>query len=136
MIHALKKLHATMARELRENMAQGKKIRDGLEHIEAVLKLLDPKMNQLSLSAKRREYNRKRLGHGEPVRVAYDILRAATKPLHAREIAALVYRSRGIEPAKTNVDSLSHSLRRAFERQRGKTMTGDKLYPERWTLTG
>ena len=132
--NALRKLHAALARELRANRTDAKRLRESLGHIEQTLKLLDPHIKRQSLAAARREYPHKRLGHGEPSRIAFDVLRTATNPMACREIAEMVYRSRGIAADKTNITTLSHALRRALEVQRGKTVTGDGLNPERWSI--
>jgi hypothetical protein len=70
-----------------ENRNAGVKIKTAMMQVEAVLQMLQPNFDVRSISAKRRNKSNPWFKRGTLFRSAVDVLRRATAPMTAREIA-------------------------------------------------
>ena len=67
-----------------------------MRHVEVVIKMLDPAYNLNRIAVKRRKGNQW-FKRGTLYRRALDVLRTATEPMTAPEIAAAVLRAEGVD---------------------------------------
>src|ERR1700682_4328971 len=88
-IQTLERLHAELGGQILENKTEALKLADQMRHVEAVIKMLDPTFNLRRIAVKRRQPN-PWFKRGTVYRRAVDVLRTATEPLTAREIAERV----------------------------------------------
>src|SRR3982074_3765582 len=88
-MQTLERLHAELGGQILENKEEAHKLAGQMLHVEAVIKMLDPTYNPLRISVKRRRPN-PWFKRGTVYRRAVDVLRTATEPLTAREIAERV----------------------------------------------
>src|SRR5258708_26245902 len=88
-INTLERLHSELGGQILENKTEAARLADQMRHVEAVIKMLDPTFNLRRISVKRRQPN-PWFKRGTVYRRAVDVLRTATEPLTAREIAERV----------------------------------------------
>src|SRR5256885_15896737 len=88
-IQTLERLHAELGGKILENKQEHESLAEQMRHVEAVIKMLDPSYSLRAISVKRRRPNAwfKRCS---VYRRAVDVLRTATEPLTAKEIAERV----------------------------------------------
>src|SRR6202048_1050230 len=87
-IFTLERLHSELGGKILENRQQHESLAEQMRHVEAVIKMLDPTYSLRAISVKRRQPN-PWFKRGTVSRRAVDVLRTATEPLTAREIAEL-----------------------------------------------
>src|SRR5258707_11527917 len=85
-INTLERLHAELGGQILENKTEALKLAEQMRHVEAVIKLLDPTFNLRRIAVKRRRPN-PWFKRGTVYRRAVDVLRTATEPLTAGDIA-------------------------------------------------
>src|SRR6202051_1097927 len=96
----LERLHSELGGQILENKEEAHRLAGQMLQVEAVIKMLDPTFNIRRISVKRRQPN-PWFKRGTVYRRAVDVLRTATEPLTAREIA-----ERGMTEAKvTNTNN-------------------------------
>ncbi len=88
-IQTLERLHAELGGKRLENKQEHENLAGQMRHVEAVIKMLDPTFNLRRIAVKRRQPN-PWFKRGTIYRRAVDVLRTATEPLTAREIAERV----------------------------------------------
>src|SRR6202171_1491974 len=88
-MRALERLHAELGGQILENKEEAQRLAGQMLHVEAVIKMLDPTYNLRQIAVKRRKPN-PWFKRGTVYRRAVDVLRTATEPLTAREIAERV----------------------------------------------
>ena len=88
-IQTLERLHAELGGKILENKQEHENLAGQMRHVEAVIKMLDPSYSLRAISVKRRQPNQW-FKRGTVYRRAVDVLRTATEPLTAREIAERV----------------------------------------------
>jgi hypothetical protein len=88
-IQTLERLHAELGGKILENKQEHENLAGQMRHVEAVIKMLDPSYSLRAISVKRRQPN-PWFKRGTVYRRAVDVLRTATEPLTAREIAERV----------------------------------------------
>src|SRR6202022_5123580 len=88
-INTLERLHAELGGQILENKQRHGELSEQMRHVEAVIKMLDPGYSLRAISVKRRQPN-PWFKRGTVYRRAVDVLRTATEPLTAREIAERV----------------------------------------------
>src|SRR5438552_10312001 len=81
----LLRLHAELGGKIKDNKAEAEHLAKAMMHVEAVVKLIDPAHNLRPIAVRRRKPN-PWFRRGTIFRGALDVLRAAEKPLTAREI--------------------------------------------------
>ncbi|TPJ80941.1 hypothetical protein [Mesorhizobium sp. B2-6-2] len=95
-LYALIKLHAEIGWKLQANQAQREKLIEDMKHVEAVLHLLEPGFNAQAISIKRRNNPNPLFKPGHVIRGALDVLRTATAPMSAEEIALVPRALKGL----------------------------------------
>src|SRR6202051_4330670 len=99
-INTLERLHAELGGKILENRQEHANLAEQMRQVEAVIKMLDPGYSLRAISVKRRKPN-PWFKRGTVYRRAVDVLRTATEPMTAREIA-----ERGMTEAKvTNTNN-------------------------------
>ena len=88
-IQTLERLHAELGGKILENKQEHENLAGQMRHVEAVIKMLDPSYSLRAISVKRRQPN-PWFKRGTVYRRAVDVLRTATEPMTAREIAERV----------------------------------------------
>src|SRR6266851_2946405 len=113
-IQTLERLHAELGGQILENKTEALKLAESMRHVEAVIKMLDPTFNLRRIAVKRRT-PKPWFKRGTVYRRAVDVLRTATWPLTAREIAERVLAMANIaKPKRALADligTISSSLR-------------------------
>ena len=88
-MQTLERLHSELGGPILENKEETQRLAGQMLHVEAVIKMLDPTYNLRRIAVKRRKFN-PWFKRGTVYRRAVDVLRTATEPLTAREIAERV----------------------------------------------
>jgi hypothetical protein len=122
--------------QILENKQRHDELAEQMRHIEACIKLLDPGYNLRGISVKRRAPN-KWFKRGTLYRRAVDVLRAATEPMSATEIAAAVLKAAGITDASPKaVIDLGQGIKVSLHNHAGKSVERvGEASPARWRLT-
>jgi hypothetical protein len=99
-MQTLERLHSELGGQILENKEEAQRLAGQMLHVEAVIKTLDPSYNLRRISVKRRQPN-PWFKRGTVYRRAVDVLRTATEPMTAREIAERVLAAaKGGQPAQ------------------------------------
>ncbi len=132
---ALERLHAELGGKIFENKQEHADLAEQMRHIEAVIKMLDPSYSLRAISVKRRQPN-PWFKRGTVYRRAVDVLRTATEPLTAREIAELVA-AKVANPDKDALADLAGSVLASLRNHRDKGIERtNEGAPARWQLKG
>jgi hypothetical protein len=134
-IQTLERLHAELGGKILENKQEHENLAGQMRHVEAVIKLLDPGYSLRAISVKRRKPN-PWFKRGTVYRRAVDVLRTATGPLTAREIAERVLVTANIErPDKAALADLTGSILASLRNHKGKGVErANEGAPARWRL--
>jgi hypothetical protein len=136
-IQTLERLHAELGGKILENKQEHANLAEQMRHVEAVIKMLDPGYSLRAISVKRRQPN-PWFKRGTVYRRAVDVLRTATEPLTAREIAERVLVAAKVaNPKKAAVADLTGSILASLRNHKGNGIerTNDGA-PARWRLKG
>src|ERR1700736_7032824 len=95
-MQTLERVHAELGGQILENKEEAQRLAGQMLHVEAVIKMLDPTYNLRRIAVKRRRPN-PWFKRGTVYRRAVDVLRTATEPLTAREIAERVLAAANIK---------------------------------------
>ena len=134
-IFTLERLHAELGGLILENRQRHEELSGQMRHVEAVIKMLDPGYNLGKITVKRRKPN-KWFKRGTLYRRALDVLRTATEPMTAGQIAAAILTAEGIEAGKADVQSVSLGIQHSLKNHEGKgVQIVGEARPARWTLT-
>jgi hypothetical protein len=134
-MQTLERLHAELGGQILENKEEAQRLAGQMLHVEAVIKMLDPTYNLRRIAVKRRQPN-PWFKRGTVYRRAVDVLRTATEPLTAREIAERVLVAANIErPNKAALADLQGSILASLRNHKGDGVerTNDGS-PARWRL--
>src|SRR6266550_6570051 len=129
----LERLHAELGGKILENKQEHESLAEQMRHVEAVIKMLDPSYSLRAISVKRRRPNAwfKRC---TVYRRAVDVLRTATEPLTAREIAELIA-AKVANPDKDALADLAGSVLASLRNHKGKGIERtNEGAPARWRL--
>jgi hypothetical protein len=135
-VAALARLHAELGGSLLESRTAVEKIEADMLHVEAVIRLLAPSFNVRAIAARRRYKSNEWFERGTIARHALDILRTATEPLTAYEIAKRMLAAKKIEGA-TNKQArdLQAGVLRSLRNYEGEAVERvDDRQPMRWRL--
>ena len=104
-----------------------------MPQVDTVVKMLDPTVNLRRIAVKRRQPNQCKLG---TVHRAVDVLRVATEPLTAREIAERVLVAAKVtNPNKDALADLAGSVLASLRNHKGKGVErANEGAPARWRL--
>ncbi len=95
-IFTLERLHAELGGAILENCQKYDELSEQMRQVEAVIKMLDPNYSLASIAVKRRKQN-KWFKRGTLYRKAIDVLRMATEPMIAQELAAAILAAAGVQ---------------------------------------
>src|SRR6266436_1515634 len=119
-IQTLERLHAELGGKILENKQEHADLAEQMRHIEAVIKMLDPGYSLRAISVKRRQPN-PWFKRGTVYRRAVHVLRVATEPLTAREIAERVLASANVtKPNKAALRDLTGTILVSLRNHKGK----------------
>lgn len=107
-----------------------------MRHVEAVIKMFDPSYSVRAISARRRVQGNPWFKRGTLFRAAVDVLRRATAPMTAKEIADAVLAAQGVVDATDKQrDDLQAGIRASLENHADKTVERvGEASPKRWRL--
>lgn len=134
-IYTLERLHSELGGKILENRQEHANLAEQMRHVEAVIKMLDPGYSLRAISVKRRKAN-PWFKRGTIYRRAVDVLRTATEPLTAREIADRVLDAANIETREdAAVRDLTGSILSSLKNHdgRGVQRVGEAS-PAKWQL--
>jgi hypothetical protein len=119
-MQTLERLHAELGGQILENKEEAHKLAGQMLHVEAVIKMLDPTYNIRRISVKRRRPN-PWFKRGTVYRRAVDVLRTATEPMTAREVAERVLAAAKIaNPNKAALADLTGTVLASLRNHKGK----------------
>src|SRR5882757_4765670 len=134
-MQTLERLHAELGGQILENKEEAQRLAGQMLHVEAVIKMLDPGYSLRAISVKRRQPN-PWFKRGTVYRRAVDVLRTATEPLTAREIAERVLAATNVaNPDKDALADLAGSVLASLRNHKGKGIQRtNEGSPARWRL--
>ena len=134
-MQTLERLHAELGGQILENKEEAQRLAGQMLHVEAVIKMLDPTYNPRRISVKRRRPN-PWFKRGTVYRRAVDVLRTATEPMTAREIAERVLVTANIKrPDKRALADLTGTVLASLRNHSGKGVHRDNEgSPARWAV--
>jgi hypothetical protein len=134
-ISALKNKRATLAAEIVHLERQVRSRKDGLQHVDACLRLLDPTLPVEEIPNKRIVKHVNIFRQGELSRLVVGVLREADgKPLSTPEIAAAIMDKGGIDHEARNVVRVRVRSNLGYlQRRRKVTKVGDRTTAQ-WKL--
>jgi hypothetical protein len=128
-IQTLERLHAELGGKILENKQEHTNLAEQMRHVEAVIKMLDPGYSLRAISVKRRRPN-PWFKRGTVYRRAVDVLRTATEPLTAREIAERV-----LVTANIKTPDKAGSILASLRNHKGKGVErANEGAPAKWRL--
>jgi hypothetical protein len=104
-MQTLERLHSELGGQILENKEEAQRLAGQMLHVEAVIKMLYPTYNLRQISVKRRTANPS-FKRGTIYRRAVDVLRMATEPMTARDIAERVLVAANRDPTTTRWPTL------------------------------
>jgi len=134
--HALKRLHARLGGELKDNRREAERLADAMKHVEAVLKMLRPDFNVAGIAARRRYKSASPYKRGEVFRAVLDVLRLAEQPLTSREISVALLHKAGIaEPPLKQIRDMVGAVHTSLRNRQGETIEriGEGM-PAKWRI--
>lgn len=135
-VHTLAQLHAELGGKLQANKNLGERLARDMQHVEAVIKMLQPTFNLVQITARRRYKVNPHFKRGECFRSALDVLRTAEVPLTSREIAMRMLHKRGVKnPSRDLIYETIGAVHASLQNHKTKAVTAheDKT-PMRWTI--
>jgi hypothetical protein len=133
-VFTLSQLHAELAGKLMDNKRAAIKIRTAMMQVEAVLQMLRPDFDVRTISAKRRNKSNPWFKRGTLYRSALDVLRRATAPMTAREIAEALIAAKDVPATRKQYLDLQAAVLAALRKRSGTAVHGEGA-PARWTLS-
>ena len=134
-VYALLQLHARLGGQIQKNRKEAVQLRRDMKNVEAVLHLLQPGFNARSIAPRRKNASNPWFRRGTIFRAALGVLRDATEPISAYDIAVTLLASKGVtEPTKAERDRMYGAVEASLRNHRGKTVEADDGRPRRWWL--
>lgn len=134
-LYALIRLHADLGHQIKANAKEAKRLRDGMKHVEAVLKMLEPGIDTRRIAAKRKNAINPWFKRGTIFRAVLEVLRDAPAPMTAEEITVALFRSKGVqEPSREQRRHLWGGVARSLMNNRGRSVAETAGRPRRWSL--
>ncbi|HUZ31404.1 MAG TPA: hypothetical protein VMV19_04755 [Xanthobacteraceae bacterium] len=124
-----------MAGKLQTSKRETDRLTEAMQHVEAVLKLLQPDYRLQRIVVRRRKPN-PFFKRGTLLRHAFDALRTAHQPLTPREIATRLIAGKGVKDATpAQVSRLTGSVLSALQCHKGDSLVAHRnAVPVRWSL--
>jgi hypothetical protein len=132
-MHTLSQLHAELAGKFLENRNAAVKIKTAMLQVEAVMQMLQPGFSVKGLSAKRRNKSNPWFKRGTLFRSAVDVMRRASVPMTAREIADALLAGKAPKASHKQATDLQAAILAALRKRDGGTVVGEGS-PARWRL--
>jgi hypothetical protein len=134
-LYALVRLHAELGGKIKDNKRQALKLRADMKHVEAVLKMLEPGFSARSISARRRYNPNPLFPRGHIARAALGVLKDATVPMTAEEIAVALVRSKGVQnPDKVLMQRMYGAVEASLRKNVTNVVVVNEGRPRRWAL--
>jgi hypothetical protein len=135
-LSGLIKLHADLGGQIFKNRQEAKRLAEDMRHIEAVIRMFEPSFDVRRIAIKRRQQGNPWFKRGTVFRHAVDVLRNASEPLSAREIAEAMLAAKGATDAKPKaVSDLTASVLVSLRNNEGQTVrTVGSERPAKWGL--
>src|SRR6266446_6425008 len=130
----LSQLHAELAGKFAENRNAGIEIKTAMMQVEAVLQLQPSFDVRSSITAKRRNKSNPWFKRGTLDRSALDVLRTATAPMTAREIADALVAHKAPQATRKQAIDLQAAILVALRKRNGGAVVGEGT-PARSRLT-
>lgn len=135
-VFALKRLHAELGGQIKDNRREAKRLAESMKHVEAVLKMLQPGFDVTSIAARRRYKTASPYKRGEVFRAVLEVLRAADRPLTSREISEMLLHKAGMtNPPLKQIRDMVGAVHTSLRNHEGKTIerVGDGM-PAQWRI--
>ena len=134
-VYTLGLLHAELAGKLLANKREAIRLRTAMMQVEAVMKMLNPAFNVRLIAPKRRNVGNPWFKRGTLFRSAVDVLRKATAPMTAREIADALLAGKTPPATRKQVMDVQAAVLAALRKRNGESVVGEGA-PVRWRLSG
>lgn len=133
--YTLEQLHAELGGKLREGKREVERLTQAMQHVEAVLKLLQPGYRLQAIVVRRRKPNQF-FKRGTLLRAVLDLLRKAERPLSPREIALRLIKAKDVtNAAPAAISRLTSSILSALQNHKGKGLVSHaQTSPVRWSV--
>jgi hypothetical protein len=134
-MYALLDLHSTLGGEILRNKDEAERLRKNMQHVEAVIKMLEPQFSLRRVAVKRRKANQW-FRRGTLYRKAVDVLRTAEQPMTATDIAWAVLNKANIQTTdKKAVQALGQGIQSGLRKHKGKSVeVVNDGFPALWRL--
>jgi hypothetical protein len=132
-LYTLGQLHSELAGKLLENQREAKRLRTSMLQVEAVMKMLAPDFDLSRIAPKRRNVGNPWFKRGTLFRAVIDVLRRATGPMTARQIADALLAGKRPEPTRKQAIDLQAAVLAGLRKRNGGAVTGEGA-PVRWRL--
>src|SRR5947199_4898434 len=120
-VYTLSQLHAELAGKFLKNSRQSVRLKTAMMQVEAVLQMLQLGFNVASIAAKRRNKSNPWFKRGTLFRSAVDVLRRATGPMTAREIAETLIADKAAPASRKQFVDLQAAIHVALRKRAGGT---------------
>jgi hypothetical protein len=132
-LHTLTQLHAELAGKIETNRHNGDKLRGQMVQVEAVIKMLAPDFSVAAIAAKRRNKSNPWFKRGTLFRSAVDVLRRASTPMTAREIAEALIADKAPQASRKQAIDLQQAILVGLRKRDGGAVVGEGS-PAKWRL--
>lgn len=120
---------------LPETEARRDELRTTLDHFVAVILSVEPKWDATKVKARRAHARLIPTSPGKATQWAFEVLRDATEPMTAREIAKKVLlRAGDLEPTDQMILRMTNTVGDRLRLQRGNLVESDSSYPKLWWI--
>jgi hypothetical protein len=132
----LVRLHADIGGRILDNQKEAQRLADDSKHVEAVIRMFDPVFHVAEIAPRRRVTGNPWFRRGTLFRHALEAMRAAGKPLCARDIMLGMLVAKGVTDATPHqVRVLTNGLTRSLMNNRGRAVeTVGEGSPMRWRI--
>ena len=105
-----------------------------MQQVEAVMRLLEPGIDLRAIAVRRKKAN-PWFKKGQGYRGAIDVLRTATEPLSATDIAKAMLDKKGVtDPDPKAFADFASGIATSLRNHDGKTVVGTGHHPVKWSL--
>jgi hypothetical protein len=134
-LYALVRLHAELGYKIKANRTEADNLRADMQHVEAVLRLLEPGFDTRRIAAKRKNNPNPLYKRGTIFRAVLSILRTAAGPMTADEITLALFKSKGVpEPSREDRRRMWGAVSASLGNHEGKTVEAIEGRPRRWRV--
>jgi hypothetical protein len=129
LIYGLIKLHSRLEGDLQQRTKN-------LEHVRAVIKIVDPDFDIASIKPKRTNRVSSHFKQGEAFLLALSVVREATEPLRGMEIAAAMLAKKGVaKPTDIELRNTWNAIKNTMDRYDGKAVRSiGHTHARRWSI--